>query len=139
MDGASQIHNWLASRSVRFVRKKDRAGSIQPARKAEESEKTLCLGNFLVVRVIGQGMGGSVVYLAEHIQTSARVALKWPVRSEEVEVMKELMDGDATRCPGLPRLLASGVQGGKHYLAIELLGPDLTLVLSCLKVKVMEP
>ena len=34
MDGGSQIHGWLASRPARFFKKKGRAGSIKPARRA---------------------------------------------------------------------------------------------------------
>ena len=34
MDGWIQIHGWLASRPARFFKKKGRAGSIQPARRA---------------------------------------------------------------------------------------------------------
>merc|ERR1719464_1740426 len=48
--------------------------------------------------------------------------------------MKAVQTNSPTGCfpPGLPGLLAAGVQGGRHYFATRLLGPNLSTVFQAL-------
>jgi len=103
--------------------------------KSANSERVTTFGSYRVFHELGRGMSGSSVRLAEHEATSARVALKFPVGSEEVSAMREfqaeLREGHS--CLGLPKLLAAGMINGNRYLAAELMGPDLLAVFQCLE------
>lgn len=98
-------------------------------------------GNYRALRVIGQGMGGSTVYLAKHAYNFKQVALKWPVLEGEVQVTATVSSkpgsGDSQDVRGFPRVLASGCIEGQHYFVTHLLGTDLGELfeeLSCLPI-----
>lgn len=84
-------------------------------------------GNYIVRREIGSGFHGPCCYMAEHATTRDRAAVKWPVSPEELAVLQDL-HRQASLCPGLPQLLASGRFEGAQYAVTELLGSPLTKV-----------
>lgn len=80
-------------------------------------------------RELGQGLGGAVVYLAQHLSNGTKGALKWPVGQGELEALKSIqesaVENKALARLGLPRLLASGMHEGRPFIVTELLGSDL--------------
>lgn len=83
------------------------------------------LGSYVITREIGAGFHGPCCYLAEHSVTKVRAAIKWPMRVEEISVLKDI-DKAAMRCPGLPKLLSQGAFNGAPYVVTELLGSPLS-------------
>ncbi|CAK0862641.1 unnamed protein product [Prorocentrum cordatum] len=97
----------------------------------EASPSFVQVGSYNLLRQLGSGSKGVCCWLGEHAVSEAKVAIKWPVKAAEMEVLRDLGRHDACGAPrmlGAPRLLDSGVHGGKEYVAMELLGSTLSKV-----------
>lgn len=90
----------------------------------------LQLGEYLIRRKIGEGLGGGIVYLGEHPKSSARVAIKWSMPSFELHAWKHIQE-QVPGCPGLPQLYDSGKDRGQLYAVTEFLGSDSFSLFSC--------
>ena len=91
-----------------------------PPRKEEPYEGTI--HNYLLVSKLGEG-GYSTVYRARHRYMGREVALKVMDYTEAFE--RELKSLKGLDHPHILRILDAGVEGDKHYLALELGDGDL--------------
>merc|ERR1712150_373576 len=87
---------------------------------------------YRILRSIGSGLGGAVVYLAEHQFRRTKVALKWPVNIDEWKMLKSLHVA-VPHSAGMPDLVDSGTHEGLPFVAMELLGVDLARIFDRLR------
>jgi len=104
----------------KFLRKLSSDPWCEPEDFAQESGPRL--GDFRILREIGSGFG-AVVYMAEHIKDRKKVALKHPVKKEELVVLREIHRNDLL---GVTQLLVEGRHEGQPYVVTDLLGSPLT-------------
>lgn len=84
---------------------------------------------YVIQHQLGKGSGGGVVYRALHVDDTERepVALKYPAREHEQEVLRAIHD-ELAEPPGILPLLDWGPQ----YIVTEILGPPLSVVFEAL-------
>jgi len=91
------------------------------------------IGSYRVSREIGSGFEGPCVYMAEHVTSREKVALKWPAKPDEVAALREIVRRAPAGSPGIPRLHSSGYYDGRYFLVTELLGSPLSKVIERLQ------
>lgn len=93
------------------------------------------LSGYRIRSVLGAGLGGAIVYLAEHTLHRTRVAVKWPLPSNELRAIETVARRVPPGSPGcLPRVLASGTHDHEPYVVTELLGSHLAFLFLRLQV-----
>lgn len=107
------------------------------------AEGSATVGSYRLIRVLSEGMTGSVLYIAEQGHSAGsgkRTVLKYPVRAEELEVLAELRSASCSSRGGgpldWPLLLDAGEHAGKRYLVMPLLGTSLDAVFQRLSLHV---
>lgn len=94
----------------------------------DNGSRTFTIGPYRLVERLGMG-GMGVVYLAEHLDTGERLAVKTALNNRQVAVSalrREVQILDALDHPGVVQLLDKGTSQGVPWFAMELLdGPTL--------------
>mmetsp|Transcript_79184 Transcript_79184/g.245820 ORF Transcript_79184/g.245820 Transcript_79184/m.245820 type:complete len:577 (-) Transcript_79184:98-1828(-) len=89
-----------------------------------------CVDNrYIITYRAGQGKAGGAVYGARDARDRAApsVAVKFPVREEELEAIKALCNEQGLpRCLGVPRILGTGFHGQGPFVVMEMLGKPLS-------------
>jgi len=88
----------------------------------------MLLGQYRIKGDIGSGFNGVCCYMAEHVNDRRKAAVKWPVKTEELRIMKDIHKKLSGDFGVLPRVWASGVSEGQYYVVTDLLGSPLTKV-----------
>uniref|UniRef100_A0A7S1WVM3 Casein kinase I n=1 Tax=Alexandrium catenella TaxID=2925 RepID=A0A7S1WVM3_ALECA len=93
---------------------------------------------YLILWRAGQGKAGGAVYAAKDTQSSSsrKVALKYPVKPAELEVLKTLQQksaGSGEECFWMPQVLDWGEFRGFSYAATEMLSRPLPSVFERMK------
>lgn len=95
------------------------------------------LGNYLISREIGSGFYGPCCYMAEHAVTRKRVAIKWPVKREELAVVQDIHKQRGVT-PGISAVLACGMFDGMPYMVTDLLGSPFNRIFERLQEHPLE-
>mmetsp|Transcript_112738 Transcript_112738/g.313686 ORF Transcript_112738/g.313686 Transcript_112738/m.313686 type:complete len:424 (+) Transcript_112738:67-1338(+) len=97
---------------------------VVPPRAMQEPKKKPSwpwVDRYHVLRTIGSGFMGPCVYEAKDSLDGKKVALKWPAKSEEIEVLKSIAEQRPSGVLGIPQLRASGRYENRRYLVMEML------------------